>query len=261
MEKTPDAVAVVFENQELTYGELNQRVNQLAHYLRSLGVKPEVLVGICVERSLEIVIGLLAILKAGGAYVPLDPAYPQERLAFMLEDAAVSVLLTQEHLVKLLPEYQAQVVCLDRDWDEIAKTSTDNLLNQATTENLAYVIYTSGSTGQPKGVQINHDAVVNFLSTMRQTPGLTQEDILLSVATLSFDIAGLELYLPLIVGARVVIVSREVAADGIQLLQKLILSKATVMQATPATWRLLLGAGWSGTGQLKILCGGEYMQM
>ncbi|MBF2070721.1 non-ribosomal peptide synthetase, partial [Fischerella thermalis] len=184
-------------------------------------------------------------------------AYPQQRLALMLEDAQVSVLLTSVELAAQLPEHRAKVVCLDADWEKINKQSIDNPINKASTENLAYVIYTSGSTGRPKGVQIPHSAVVNFLSTMRQTPGLTQDDILLSVTTLSFDIAALELYLPLIVGARLIIVSREIASDGIQLSKQLDLHQANVMQATPATWRLLLGAGWQGSKQLKILCGGE----
>ncbi|BDI19716.1 hypothetical protein ANSO36C_55180 [Nostoc cf. commune SO-36] len=257
VERTPEAVAVVYDNQQLTYRELNAKANQLAHYLRSLGVKPEVLVGICLERSLEMVIGLLAILKAGGAYLPLDPAYPSERLAFMLEDAQVSVLLTQQKLAALLPQHQAQVVCIDTDWEKINQQSINQFINSASTENLAYVIYTSGSTGQPKGVQITHKAVVNFLSAMQQKPGLTPEDIFLSVTTLSFDIAALEIYLPLIVGARLILVSREIATDGSQLLKQLVSSQANVMQATPATWRMLLTAGWSGTKHLKILCGGE----
>jgi amino acid adenylation domain-containing protein len=257
VERTPGAVAVVFENQQLTYQELNARANQLAHYLQNLGVGPEVLVGICLERSLDMIVGLLGILKAGGAYVPLDPAYPQQRLAFMLSDSQVPLLLTQEQLVTALPEHQAKVVCLDASWGEIAKQTECNPINQASHENLAYVIYTSGSTGQPKGVQIPHSALVNFLSSMRQTPGLTDKDILLSVTTLSFDIAALELYLPLIVGARLVIVSREVAADGTQLLEQLVSFNPTVMQATPATWRMLLAAGWQGSSRLKILCGGE----
>jgi amino acid adenylation domain-containing protein/non-ribosomal peptide synthase protein (TIGR01720 family) len=257
VEKTPDAVAVVFEGQHLTYKELNERANQLANYLQKLGVSPDVLVGICIERSLEMLIGILGILKAGGAYIPLDPSYPQQRLAFMLQDAQLSILITNQNLVATLPPHQAQIVCLDSDWDKISQHSLDNLTNKTSTKNLAYVIYTSGSTGQPKGVQITHGSLVNFLSSMRQTPGLNLEDIFLSVTTLSFDIAALEIYLPLIVGARVVIVSREVATDGIRLLKELILSQATVMQATPATWRMLLAAGWEGSQQLKILCGGE----
>ena len=259
VEKTPDAVAVVFKNQELTYRELNQRANQLAHYLQKLGVKPEVLVGICVERSLEMVIGLLAILKAGGAYVPLDPSYPQERIAFILEETQASVLLTQASLFELIPQHhQAQVVCLDTDWHLIAQQSQENLFSQLTADNLAYTIYTSGSTGKPKGVQISHIALSNFLHSMKESPGLTSSDTLLAVTTYSFDIAALELFLPIIIGARLVIASREIVADGTQLSAKLVDSKATVIQATPATWQLLLAAGWGGGNhQLKILCGGE----
>ncbi|KAF3890915.1 amino acid adenylation domain-containing protein [Tolypothrix bouteillei VB521301] len=257
VEQTPDSVAVVFEDQKLSYRELNTRANQLAHHLQKLGVSPETLIGICVERSPDMLVGLLGILKAGGAYVPLDPAYPQQRLAFMLADSQISVLLTQKKLVTVLPEHQAQVVCLDADWEEIAKQSDRNPINRANGENLAYIIYTSGSTGQPKGVQIPHNALTNFLSAMRRNPGLTKEDTFLSVTTLSFDIAALELYLPAIVGARLVIVSREVATDGSQLLEQLISSNATVMQATPTTWRMLIAAGWTGSQQLKILCGGE----
>ncbi|MBD1938351.1 non-ribosomal peptide synthetase [Microcoleus sp. FACHB-68] len=264
VERTPDAIAVVFENQQLTYQELNEKANSLANYLQTLGVKPEVLVGICVERSLEMLVGLLGILKAGGAYVPLDPAYPSERLAFMLEDARVPVLLTQSHLVETLPKHQVAgtgilpiTVCLDTQWQANVLASNENPVSSVAAANRAYVIYTSGSTGKPKGVQICHQAVVNFLSSMRVEPGLTAEDTLLSVTTLSFDIAALELFLPLSAGARVVLVSRQVVSDGKLLLETLHQSGATVMQATPATWRLLLEAGWSGSGQLKILCGGE----
>ncbi len=257
VEQTPDAVAVVFEDSTLTYRQLNSRANQLAHHLQALGVGPEVLVGICVERSLDMLVGLLGILKAGGAYVPLDPAYPSERLSFMLEDSQAPVLLTQQRLVTLLPTSGTHVVCLDADWQAIAQNSHTNPTSNVTGNNLAYAIYTSGSTGKPKGVQVLNGGVVNFLTSMRHCPGLTEQDTLLSVTTLSFDIAALELFLPLIVGARVVLVSREVAADGSQLLERLNDCGATLMQATPATWRLLLAAGWSGSPQLKILCGGE----
>ncbi|MBD6618564.1 amino acid adenylation domain-containing protein [Komarekiella sp. 'clone 1'] len=257
VEKTPDAVAVVFEEEQLTYKELNAKANQLGDYLQVLGVKAEVLVGICLERSLGMVIGLLAILKAGGVYIPLDPSYPKERLAFILEDTQASVLLTQTSLLQVIPQHQAEVVCLDADWHYIAQQSQENLLSDITPDNLAYVIYTSGSTGKPKGVQIPHSALSNFLYSMRKTPGLTQEDTLLAVTTYSFDIAALELFLPIIVGGCLVIASREVASDGTQLSVLLTNSKATVMQATPATWQLLLTAGWNGNEQLKILCGGE----
>jgi non-ribosomal peptide synthetase component F len=166
VELTPDAVAVVFEGEQLTYRELNARANQLAHYLQTLGLEPEVLVGICVERSLEMIVGLLGILKAGGAYVPLDPAYPGERLAFMLEDSAVPVLLTQQRLVDRLPKQEAQIVCLDTQWEAIAQYSSENIACGVNAENLAYVIYTSGSTGKPKGVTIQHRSLVNYTTAV-----------------------------------------------------------------------------------------------
>ncbi|MBD2083577.1 non-ribosomal peptide synthetase [Trichocoleus sp. ST-U3] len=253
VERTPDAIAIIFKNQQLTYAELNAKANHLAHHLQKLGVKPEVLVGICVERSLEMVVGLLGILKAGGAYLPLDPAYPPERLAFMLEDAQVSVLLTQKRLLNTLPSHNAEIVCLD-DWESLQIGSPNSVKNSS---NLAYVIYTSGSTGRPKGVQISHACVVNFLISMRQPLGITQPDIFLAVTSLSFDIAALEIFLPITVGSRVVVVPREIASDGAQLLTTLTNSGATIMQATPATWRLLLAGGWQGSKGLKILCGGE----
>jgi amino acid adenylation domain-containing protein len=257
VEQTPDAVAVVFQDQQLTYGELNHHANQLAHYLQTLGVGPEVLVGIFMKRSLEMVIGLFGILKAGGAYVPLDPTYPKERLAFMLEDAQVPVLLTQQQLLDTLPEHNASVVCLDRDWQWIAAHKQQNPTTTVQFHDLAYIIYTSGSTGKPKGVAIEHRGVVNFLSTMQQQLRCQAEDTLLSVTTISFDIAVLELFLPLVFGAKVVLVSREVATDGSKLLQQLSHSQPTFMQATPATWQMLLAAGWQGNLQMTVLSGGE----
>ena len=257
VEKTPDAVAIVFENHQLTYRELNTRSNWLAHHLQKLGVQPEVLVGICMERSLEMVIGLLAILKSGGAYVPLDPTYPQERLALILADAQTPFLLTQQRLLERLPQHQAQVICIDTVSEETS--SQENPPSCVKSYNLAYVIYTSGSTGKPKGVQIPHGAVVNFLKSMGREPGITPSDSLLAVTSISFDIAALELYLPLVTGARIELVSREVAIDGKQLREQLKTSSATVMQATPATWQMLLAADWQGSSHLKILCGGEML--
>ena len=257
VEQTPDKVAVIFEEKQLTYRELNSRANQLANYLQTLSVGPEVMVGICLERSLDLVIGLLGILKAGGAYVPLDPAYPRERLAFMLEDAQIPVLLTQQNQLERLPKHGAHVVCLDTDEAAITQHSQENPSSGVTAENLAYIIYTSGSTGKPKGVLLAHRAAVNFLNSMRQEPGLTEQDVILGVTTISFDIAVLELYLPIIAGARIVLTSREVASNAAQLLKILAKSGATIVQATPATWRLLLAAGWCGSKQLKIFCGGE----
>jgi amino acid adenylation domain-containing protein len=255
--RTPNATAVVFGRESLTYGELDRRSNQLASHLIRLGASPDSLVAICLERSLEMVVGLLGILKAGAAYVPLDPAYPRDRIAFMLENAEVPLLLTQAQLLESLPAAASKTVLIDSDWQEIAKQSQESPALTLNPENRAYVIYTSGSTGKPKGVEIPHRAVVNFLTTMAERPGMTASDRLLAVTTLSFDIAGLEIYLPLTQGGSLEIVSREMASDGNQLLEKLKGSGATVMQATPATWRMLLEAGWTGDRRLKILIGGE----
>lgn len=260
--QTPDAIAVIYETQQLSYRELDERANQLAHYLQALGVGPEVLVGLCTDRSPDMVIGVLAILKAGGAYLPLDPDYPQDRVAFMLQDASVPILLTQEKFKAQLPAAEAQIVCIDGDWSSLLPTpgSAPGQLHPPITEvqpdHLAYVIYTSGSTGKPKGVQIEHHSAVNLLHAVRQQPGLTAQDVLLSVTTLSFDIALSEILLPLTVGAKVLLVSREVATDGVQLLQ-VMATGVTFMQPTPATWRLLLAAGWQGNPHLKMISTGE----
>jgi len=256
-EKSPHHTAFVFNQQSLSYQQLNIQSNQLAHYLMSLGVSTETLVGISIERSLDMVIGLLGILKAGGAYVPIDPAYPNERIAFMLADAQVSIFLTQSDLVSNLPNTSAQVVCLDNDWPIISQQRKSNPTHNIGPDNLAYVIYTSGSTGTPKGVQVQHGSLHNFLISLSQRPGLSHHDTLLAVTTISFDIAALELYLPLIVGAKCVLLSRDVASDGLQLLETLQQTEITVMQATPATWLLLLAAGWKGSPQLKVFVGGE----
>ena len=252
-----NSVAVTFEDQQLTYAELNRRANQLAHYLRKRGVGPDVLVGLCVERSLDMIVGLLGILKAGGAYVPLDPAYPKDRVAYILEDASAPVLITQQKLLPALPEQKAEKIVLDSQWSSIAAEESSNPARKAKPENLAYVIYTSGSTGKPKGVQLQHRSVVNFLCSVQKEPGLHEDDIVAAVTTLCFDIAGLEIYLPLITGAQVVVISREEASDGKKLQDRMQTARITTMQATPATWRLLLEAGWSGNNKLKILCGGE----
>ncbi|WP_448269828.1 non-ribosomal peptide synthetase [Nostoc sp. DSM 114159] len=204
VEKTPDAVALIFNNQHLTYRDLNNRANQLAKHLQSLGVGTEILVGICIERSFEMVVALLAILKAGGAYVPLDPGYPQERLAFMLSDTQVSVLLTQKELVAKLPTHTAFVICLDADWNTIAQNSKDNLSTSVTAENLAYVMYTSGSTGTPKGVSVIHRGVVRLVKETNYAH-LTSEEVILQLAPISFDASTFEIWGCLLNGGRLVI--------------------------------------------------------
>jgi amino acid adenylation domain-containing protein len=257
VERTPDRIAVVFEDKRLTYRELNARANRLARQLRSLGVGPEQLAGVFVERSIEMVIALLGILKAGGAYVPLDPSYPKDRLAFMIEDAGLAMLVSERRSIERLPDHGAKVVCADSIPEHSSQNDDENLIPEATGENLAYVIYTSGSTGKPKAVQIPHRAVVNLLTSMRRQPGLSPSDILLSVTTISFDISVLEIFLPLITGARLVVADRETASDGARLAEAIARFGATTLQATPATWRLLLAAGWQGDGRLRIFCGGE----
>lgn len=259
VQRMPDAIAVVFDDRQLTYRELDQRANQLAHHLQKMGVGPDVLVGISLERSLDMIIALLGVLKAGGAYVPLDPAFPQERLIYMLQEAQVAVLLTTQLTMSDLPLSieNCKPICLDTQWSDIAKESNVAPPSDVSAENLAYVIYTSGSTGKPKGVMIPQRALVNFLFSMQREPGIQSNDVLFSVTTLSFDIAGLEFYLPLLAGARVVLVSREVLRDAAKLMPQIQLAGTTVMQATPATWRMLLEAGWEGYRQLKILAGGE----
>ncbi len=256
VDRTPDAIAVEFDGAALTYRELDRRANRLARRLLELGVGPETLVGLCLERSLDTLVSPLAVLKAGGTYVPLDPSHPPERLAFILADAGVPVLVTQERLRPRLPSSEARVLCVDAARDDGPESET-RVVTHVAPDALAYTIYTSGSTGRPKGVQVTHESVVNVLDAMRRRPGFTAQDVFLAVTTLSFDIAGLELFLPLSVGGRVVIVSQAVAADGARLIEWLERAQATVLQATPATWRLLLAAGWRGSPRLTALCGGE----
>jgi amino acid adenylation domain-containing protein len=253
--QSPDRVAVVHDGQALTYLELDQRSNQLAHYLRKRGVGPEVIVGLCVDRSLEMVVALLGILKAGGAYLPLDPSYPQARVAQMLEDARVPVLVTQSSLVDLLSDHGAQLVRLDADSATIAAQPKSMLLDCAQPENLAYIIYTSGSTGTPKGVMVQHRALVNFLRSIVARLKLDSSEALVALTPISFDIAALEIFGPLLVGARLTIADRYIASNGARLASSLA-AGATVIQATPTVWRLLLASGWKPKG-IKALCGGE----
>lgn len=255
--RTPDALAVVGGEEKLTYAELNAAANKIAHHLKSLGVGPESLVAVSTERTPRMLAALLGIWKAGGGYVPLDPSFPADRLAYMLESSQASVLITQRGVKDKLPPYPGQVVMLDDDWAKIESLDSSNPPPAAGADNLAYVLYTSGSTGLPKGVEIPQSAVVNFLWSMAKKPGLKPSDAVLAITTLSFDISVLELYLPLVTGARVVLASRSQAADGAWLAANIASSGVTVVQATPATYRLLLAAGWTGTPYLKLLCGGE----
>ncbi len=261
VEKNGDLPAVIYNNDILTYRELNQKANQLAHYLRRLNPNVLGITAIFLDRSLELVIGLLGVLKAGGCYLPLDPIFPKERISYILNDAAKQghspMIITQKRMVLNLPSHEGKVICIDEDWTEIAKENKENPDFQVNPEDLAYLIYTSGTTGNPKGVMIPHRALVNFLNSIRKQPGLTRSDIMLSVTTISFDIAGLEIFLPLITGARTVLVSFEKTISGNLLAEEIEKNQATVMQATPSVYRLLLDSGWHGSQRLKILCGGE----
>jgi len=265
VEQRPGAAAIMYEDEQLSYGELNRRANRLAHYLRELGVRPDKRVGICMERSFEMIIALLAVLKAGGAYVPLDPAYPGERLRYIVEDSGPEVLLTQGHLRELMRGVKQKLAVIDLSdpgvrWQERPETNLEKAGVGLTVEHLAYVIYTSGSTGTPKGVMVAHRGVANFLCSMRRELGIETDDVLLATTRLSFDIAALELYLPLTVGARLRIPGGEVSWDSVRVSQE-IERDVTMMQATPASWRMLLDAGLKGTERLKMLCGGEALNL
>ena len=255
----PLEIAIIFQNDAITYEELNQRSNQLAHYLISKGAQPDQLVGLCVDRGIDMVVGLLGILKAGAAYLPMDPMFPRDRLAYMLSDASAPLLVTSLELIDTFPQYSGEIILIDSQWTQIEQHEGRNPLTSVNPSNLAYVIYTSGSTGKPKGVQLEHSSVVNFLNSMQQEPGMSTSDVLLSVTTLSFDIAVLEIFLPLVTGAQLVLVDKQTTMDGRILLDEISKNNVTVMQATPATWRLMINAGWQKTPNLKILCGGETM--
>lgn len=255
--RNPQASALMFESEEFCYAELNARANRLAHFLHGNGVEPRSLVGVWIDRSVDMVVAILAVLKAGAAYVPLDPAFPQDRIEFMMSDAQLAAVITQKALALALREGAPRAICLDAEAEAIARESDANPDHVAGPEDLAYIIYTSGSTGRPKGVMIAHRSVVNFLTSMHREPGIGEGDRFVAVTTLSFDIAGLELHGPLTAGGTVVLASRSTALDGTALAGLLEQGGAALLQATPATWRLLLESGWRGRPGLKMLCGGE----
>jgi amino acid adenylation domain-containing protein len=259
--RTPERTAVIDATAAISYRELEARSNQLARYLLERGVRRGSLTGVAVDRGIDLMVALLGVLKTGSAYVPLDPDYPTDRLEYMLRMSKTRVVVTDSVRKTQLPLGDAQAVCMDTDWAAIAKfpdapiTSTER--EPARREDVAYVIFTSGSTGLPKGVQVLHLGMANFLRSMQREPGIGADDVLLAVTTLSFDIAVLELYLPLMSGSSVVIASRDDAMDAHKLADLIAQKGITLMQATPATWRMLLAAGWQGEKRLKALCGGE----
>ena len=262
-EETPNAVALVFEDKQLTYGELNYRANQLANYLITLGVEPQVRVAICVERSLEMVIGLLGVLKAGGVYVPLDPKYPFERLAFILEDIQAPVLLTQEDLVDKLPSQWAQVVCLDSDWDAIALSGSNKPNSKVTANNLAYIIYTSGSTGTPKGVLIAHQGLCNLVQLQIQTFDVQQSSRVLQFASFSFDASVSEIFMALCSGAMLCLGTSDALLPGQSLMELLEKQAITHVTLPPSVLAVLpsdtnLDIGRNGLPDLHtIIVAGE----
>jgi amino acid adenylation domain-containing protein len=262
VERTPKNTAVVFEKEQLTYFELNAKANQLAHHLRKLGVGKETLVAIYVERSLEMIIALIGVLKAGGTYLPVDPMYPKERVAFMLSDAQTPVLLTQQRLLKSLPEQGTQIICLDTDWESIAQESEENLCrNGIQPDNLAYVIYTSGSTGKPKGVMISHSSICNHMFWMQSTFPLTEEDKVLQKTPFSFDASVWEFYAPLLTGAQLIVARPGGHQDSAYLVKAITDQKITVLQLVPTLLQMLLEQeGIENCKSLKrIFCGGEVL--
>lgn len=261
-ERTPQRIAIRLGEQQVSFAELEARANRLAHALRRRGVGRGMLVGLCLERSVDMVAALLAVLKAGAGYIPLDPAFPADRLAFMIEDSGLALVVSESELAVCHGCAAERTLALDTAADEPDRDSPLASDQQAArAEDVAYVLYTSGSTGRPKGVRVSHRAAVNFLTSMQREPGLGPDDRLLAVTTLSFDIALLELMLPLSVGAQVVLASHDDALDGMALQRLLEMGQVTVMQATPATWRLLIESGWQGRRGFKALCGGEALSL
>lgn len=267
--REPDRIAIRMEDaqltySDLTYGELTDRSNQYAHFFRARGVQKGGLVGVCLQRSPEMVAVLLGIMKAGGAYVPLDPAFPRERLRLMVGASNLKCIVTTSDLLSLVESAEPtphagspSVLLIDESRDDINTHSTWAIESDSDAADLAYVLFTSGSTGTPKGVEITHRSLVNFLLSMKEEPGFTNDDRLLAITTLSFDIAALELFLPLVSGGSVILASREQASDGRLLNELFVRTSPTVMQATPSTWRMLLDSGWEGSSDVKVLCGGE----
>lgn len=259
VKQSPQSTAVSFENHSLNYQQLNERVNQLAHYLRKQGAKPETIIALAMKRGLDMVIGMLAVIKAGAAYLPVDSSYPAERIRYMLVDSQAQFILTQSSLLNQLEELEiasAKLIAID-NLGFCEDESKDNPTRVSTPEQLLYIIYTSGSTGKPKGVLIEHRAVINFLYGINQKIKITAKDTWLAITPFSFDISGLEIYLPLLTGAHCMVASQDLIVDGKRLAALLDHYPISVLQATPMTWKMLLEAGWQNKQQVKILCGGE----
>ncbi len=252
----PDRVAATFQDQSITYAELDGRSNRLARYLQARGACPGVFAGICMDRSLDMLVSVIAVLKTGAAYLPLDPAFPANRLEFMSQDANIALLLTTRSLAGHI-NTNAKRILVDQEQFPIGAESPKPLAEKVPSDAVAYILYTSGSTGKPKGVEVQHCSVINLLYAIQSHVQLSADDSLLAITTLSFDIAALELYLPLLTGSRLILASHQQTSDPLMLRDLLIQAKPTLLQATPVTWRMLLDAGWAGSPGLKMLCGGE----
>lgn len=252
---TPNKIAVLCEKSTLSYGELNEQATKLAGYLQSLDIGVGDRIGINMTRSTSMIVALLAVLKTGASYVPLDPSFPDDRLIYMSENSDISVVLRSDDELHLFDKNKVNAINVNQI---IASDNSFKFVSvEQSSEDIVYVLYTSGSTGKPKGVQICHKAFLNFLLSMSKKPGMSSDDKMLSVTTLSFDISGLEIYLPLIVGAEVLLATKDEGADGRKLKQLIEEYKPTIMQATPATWRMLVDSGLSNCHDMKVLCGGE----
>ena len=254
--RTPDNIAVEFEGEALRYRELNRRANQFANYLQKKGIGKNTIVAVQLDRSPKLLISLLAILKTGAAYLPVDPSYPAERIKYMIADSAADLILTENSEGTDYAILDATKIYLNKEWVNILQSEEIYDTTTSVTD-LAYLLYTSGSTGKPKGVQVDHGNLANFLLSMKKKPGITAEDRMLAITTISFDIAGLELFLPLICGAVVVVAPRDTARKGAALLELIRKKNISIAQATPATWYMLIENGWNTRLNLKALCGGE----
>ncbi len=256
---SPDAPALTVADETFSYGALDRSANRLARLLKDQGVRPKDLVAFCLDRTADIPVTMAAAWKAGAAYVPLDPAHPQERVRYVVEDARAACVVTLRRFASMFDASKTRVVILDELQEALEALSHEPLSTPVDSSDLAYVIYTSGSTGRPKGVEVEHRNLVAFLDAMAREPGLEAGDVLLAVTTPAFDISGLEIWLPLTRGARIVMALRVDVIDGWRLGELIDMAGVTVLQATPATWRLLLDAGWKGKAGLRALCGGEAM--
>ncbi|MEM8859109.1 MAG: amino acid adenylation domain-containing protein [Chloroflexota bacterium] len=254
--QSPFKPAVIDQGRAHSYRDIDLRVNMLSRYFQTIGVSRGMLIGLCMERSVDMLVSALAIMRSGAAFVPLDPNYPHDRLLYMIEDSGMALLLTKSSFVDNLPS-SIRLIVLDEEEPGISRETNVPVQIVAKPDDIAYMIYTSGTSGRPKGVPVTHKSLVNFLLSMQEKPGIAADDVMINVTTISFDMAFLELYLPLISGARLSVASPEISIDGSKLAAMLDDVEATIMQATPTIWKLLLEAGWSGREGLKMLCGGE----